>query len=82
MARLKNRAALVQQFSPNLTHHGLTILQWCGYEKPGFYEGASLNRPRALVRLGLLEEDPTAPGWFRVTDAGSQVVTLWRMAGF
>lgn len=75
------RATLVRRFTPPLTSRHLSVLRHCAYEKPGYWE----NPPQAaktLKSIGLLEEDPGGPGWFRVTRAGSAVVHLWDFAGF
>lgn len=79
------RATLVRRYSPVLTKRELGILRACPYESPGHVAGkdkTTLRLARVLKRAGLLEEDPQTPYHFRVTDAGAQVVHLWKSAGW
>jgi hypothetical protein len=77
------RATLVRRYSPALTKPQLTLLHFCPYENtPVQFKGDTLRQARGLVRLGLLEEDPTSKGNFRVTPAGAEVVHRWESAGW
>lgn len=74
------RATLVRRYSPPLTQRQLHILLSCPYETPAKY--TARRHPLKLVSAGLLEEDPSARGWFRVTQAGADVVRIWGAAGW
>lgn len=93
MAHLKNRADLaefpngghatkVRRYTPPLTRRQFFILAASRYETPMSWHDAYRAAARALVRLGLLEEDPQTRHLFRVTRAGADVVEMWRNAGW
>jgi hypothetical protein len=74
---------VVRRFAPPLTKRQLGILTSCPYEAPGRYQNAGdLQRARALVRTGLLEENPSSRGEFRVTAEAQDVVRVWEAAGW
>jgi hypothetical protein len=76
------RATLVRRYSPALTAQQFLILTACPYECPGHFDGPEYRIARQLVRWNLLESDPSSPHVFRVTEAGADVVRLWRNAGW
>lgn len=77
------RATLVRRYSPTLTRRQLAILISCPYDRPACIPVTATTRGAALVlvRLGLLERNPTSRDVFRVTQAGIEVVERWKNAG-
>lgn len=78
----KTKAKRVNRYAPPLTQTQLSMLQKSPYESEARWVLSFRGHARRLVELGLLEENPSGPGWFRVTEAGADVVRLWSNAGF
>ena len=76
------RATLVRRYSPALTKRELSILASCPYETGRSLTGAPYRTARILRCAGLLEQSPEVLTVFRVTEAGEQVVYLWKSAGW
>lgn len=77
------RATRVRRYIPTLTRREFDLLSSCPYEDPGRLMEAGTRRDAlVMAKAGLLEEDPTNRGWFRVTTEGAQVVERWRAAGW
>ena len=78
-------ADAVRDASPQLTLTELRLLVIAPYEEPHFVSAVYPGERRAarkLVKRRLLEEDPTRRCRYRCTEAGTEVVKLWKRAGF